>query len=879
MRKWLRERLARGRDAEERELGKEIRFHFEMQAEQFEREGLSPEEARRKARRKLGSMLAAAESTRDARPLHWLASWWQDLLHGQALLWRNRQASLLAFGVLALGIGAVTFVFAVAKAVLLDPPPFADAHELMVLSQRHRTENRRGTISYPEYEDYQRRSRLAASVAAFPSVAMQGTAVLPGAAAIHTEATVVTGNLFRTMGVPPLRGRWFNEQDDKEGSNHLAVISEGFWRQQFGGSDDAIGRTLQLDGSVYTIIGVMPASFQFPREKQDIWLPLTTVEQDSIPWLRRDVDWMKGLIRLKPGVTRDQAQAEFSSIAESLAKEYPEPNPVWQGVDLRPLQEEWVGNNRAPLLTISVAVVLLFLLAMVNLSSLLVGRTAARRRELAVRAALGASRWRIVRQVLMENAAVCMWACPAGVALAYAAFRLLQASPLPGLERLATSQWDVFTLLAPGVLLVLAPLAVSIGPALHAARKDLAAGVAGSGARGIAGPSGLRTQRWLIGVEVALAMVLCVGASLLLMSLRSLLQVDPGFRAENVLLVEFRLPTWKHDKSAGWLGVLGRILDETRSIPGVEAAGSTKYAPFTELDEGILLYPPGGDASGSFEVASIRPISPGYFAAMGIPILEGRDYNEADLTGTSRVILVSKGLAGKLHPGGDVLGREVAAFGPSGPRLRVIGIVGDVHTQRLNEAPLPAVYVPLSNFPRMHVAMAVRTAGEPLSYAGAVHRAILSVDKEQAIERITTMETLLEGASFSERLLTALLALFSASGLAIAALGTYGTVANFLSQRMRDLGIRMALGARQQQVFLLLLRTAVIPVLLGLAAGAVGSALTSGLLQSQLFAVQPTNPFAWTLAGGVILAVGVAAASIAALRSRRLDPAVVLRDQ
>lgn len=878
MRKWLRERLARGQDAEERELGQEIRIHFEMQAEQFEREGLSPEEARRKARRELGSMLAAAESTRDAQPLRWLASWWQDLVHGQALLWRNRQASLLAFAVLALGIGAVTLVFAVAKAVLLDPPPFADPHELMVLSRRHQTENTLSTIGYPEYEDYQRRSSLAASVAAFPSIAMQGTVVLPGAAAIHTEATVVTDNLFRTMGVPPLRGRWFDEQDDKEGSNRLAVISEGFWRQQFGGADDAIGRTLQLDGSVYTIIGVMPASFQFPREKQDVWLPLTTVEQDSVPWQRRGVRWMKGLVRLKPGVTRDQAQAEFSSIAESLAKEFPEPNPAWQGVDLSPLQEVWIGKNRAPLLTIFSAVVLLFLLALVNLSSLLVGRTAARRQELAVRSALGASRWRIVRQVLMENAAVCMWACPVGVALAYAAFRLLQASPAPGLERLAASQWDVFTLLAPGVLLVLAPLAVSLGPAVHAARKDLAAGLAGSGARGIAGPSGLRTQRWLIGVEVALAMMLCVGASLLFMSIRALLRVDPGFRAENVLLVEFRLPTWKHD-DLGWLNVLGRILDETRSIPGVEAAGSTKNAPFTEFDEDILLYPPDRGASKPFEVASVRPISPGYFAAMGIPILAGRDYNEADLTPTSRVILVSQGLAEKLYPGGDVLGREVAAFGPSGRRLRVIGIVGDVHTRRLDEAPLPAAYVPLRNFPRMHVAMAVRTAGEPLSYAGAVHKAILSVDKEQAIERITTMETLLEGSSFSERLLAALLALFGTSGLAIAALGTYGTVANFLSQRTRDLGIRMALGARQQQVFLLLLRTAVIPVLLGLAAGAVGSALTSRLLASQLFAVQPTNPFAWTLAGGVILAVGVAAASIAALRSRRLDPAVVLREQ
>lgn len=874
---WLNRLFSGTRSTEERELSDELRFHFEMQVEKFEREGLTETEARLKAHRDLGSMLSAAERTRESRPFGWLSSWRQDFVHGQALIWRNRQSSLLTFAVLALGIGAVTFVFAVSKAILFDPPPFADPGELMVLYRRNTAEGAKGFVSYPDLEDYRQRATSIESLAAFPGFAMKGTVVLPGASPIHTEATAVSGEFFPILGVAPIRGRWFDENDDKEGANQIAVVSESFWRQQLGGVDEALGRKLVLDGNVYTVIGVMPSSFQFPEEKQDIWLPLTTVSQDSVPWKLRPVRWLKGLVRLKTDISRERAEAEFAAITQALAKEFPDGSQGPQSAELHPVQDELIGRNRAPLLTILAAVAALFLLALVNLSSILIGRTVARRQELAVRAALGASRIRILRQVLLENAAVCLWAGPLGVAVAYVAFRVLQTYPIPGLERLGAARWDGLTLIPPAILLLMIPVLLSVGPLLHVMKSRASGGVVGSGTR-VSGSLGLRAQRWLIGVEVALAMVLCVSAALLFLSVRALLDVNPGFRPDHVLIVELRLPTWKY-KGQGYLDALERILAGIRAIPGVEAAGSTKFVPLTGIDEDLRVYPPGHDPAKAPPSPAMRPVTSGYFQAMGIPMLAGRDYTDADRTATPRPIIVSEGLASGGRGAQDLLGREIAIVRPDGPRARVIGVVADLRSRRLDEEGVPAMYPFIYHFSRMHAAIAIRTKGEPLSYATAVRNAILEAEKEQAFERITTMEAIVGRASFSERLLAALLAVFGWCGLAIAALGTYGTVANFLAQRTRDLGIRLALGARHAQVFSLLLGNALTPVLAGVLVGIAGSVAATRLIEAELFGVRPTSPVAWAIAGGSILAVALVAATLAAMRSRGLDPATILRDQ
>jgi len=803
-----------------------------------------------------------------------IADLWQDLRFGARMLAKQPGFTSIAVITLALGIGVNTAIFSVVYAVLLRPAPYPAPERLVVLATTGTQVDFRAGVAYPDYVDWRDRTHSFEDTACFLNTGFNLTGVEP---AVAVPGRRVNWNFFQILGVKPQLGRLFAAPDDRADAVPTAVIGHGLWREKFGGDAAVIGKTISLDGNPYTVIGVAPPGFELLR-RDDIFVSLGLWFTPDHNLLKRSNQFpLYVLGRLKSGVTLAQARADLSAVGAQLEREYPETNSGRSGTADK-LADVQVKDVRPVLLVLLGAVCCVLLIACVNVANLMLVRAAGRERELAVRLALGAGRGRIIRQLGAESLLI--------AALGGAAGLLLGAWGISSLTTLVPRtllQLDQVRLNQPVLLFTLGISALTgllfgLLPALHAARTDLNTSMK-EGGHSVASSGWERARKGLLVAEVGLALALLVGAGLMLRTLQQLTRVNPGFNTENLLTLRFTLPSRVYNIERR-LAFFRECRARLEALPGVRSAsfvmslpieGSAWDSPFMVADEPV-------PRPGAFPFASFTPVSANYFATMGIQLLAGRAFSEAEMNDTPAVTVINESLARQLWPGENLIGkrlRQGAADSQSAWR-EVIGVVADVKQKGLEqEAPLQ-VYLPLALRNSSSVGLVVRTEGEPLALAKGVEQTIRSLDKDLPL-RSRSIDELLGNAMARQRLTLTLLAILAALALLLAGVGIYGVMSYAVAQRQRELGIRLSLGATARDVLRLALAQGLKLALLGLALGLAAAFAATRWMQGLLYGVAPTDPL--TFVGAALLLSGVAlvACWLPARRATKVDPLIALR--
>ena len=795
----------------------------------------------------------------------------RDIRYAVRSLRRSPGFTAIAVLTLALGIGANSTIFSVVNGVLLQPLPYANPDQLVMVWGHHTTIGRE-VASQPDFLDWRAGNSVFSQMAAGANTTFDLTDV---GEPERVSAALATANFFQTLGATPVLGRTFAPQEERGAGNRVVILSYGFWQRRFGSSPGIVGQTITLSGLPYTVIGVAPPGFRFERDV-DVWAPLNLDTKRG-----RRGDFLTVIGRLKPGVTLDRAQAQMTTIARQLEQQYPETNTNW-GIELVPLKDQLVGGVRPALLIFMGAVGLVLLIACANVANLMLTRATAREREMAIRATLGAQQSRLVRQMLTESVLVSLAGGALGLLLAVwgvGALRSTQSSVIPRVSEIGIDGWVLaFTLLlalATGVLFGLVP-------ALRIARGELN-GALREGARGASGGMGVRQLRGvLVLAEVALALVLLVGAGLLIRSFDRLQRVDPGFNPDHVLSAEIVLPRARYGEAPRQRAFYRQLLDGMQGTPGVTSAALVSDVPLSGgasyLSFSVAGRPDPGP--GTVQDAEVFVASPDYFRTLGIPLLQGRLFTTQDDAGKSNVVVINHAMAQRYWPGGNPIGAHVTLDDPrdsSASWSTVVGVIGDVHHNRLNQEPYPQMYAPVAQVPQRAMMLVVRTAGDPTGLVGAVRRAVTSLDASLPISNIMTMEERVSHSVAQPRVNLTLLALFAGVALALAAVGIYGVVSYTVVQRTRELGIRMALGARPGDVLRLVIRQAMAPALAGVALGLVGAWGGTRLMASLLFGVSASDPMVFGAVALFLSGVALLASYIPARRATRVDPLVALQ--
>jgi putative ABC transport system permease protein len=794
----------------------------------------------------------------------------QDIRYAVRALRKAPAFTLVAVLTLALGIGANSTIFSVVNGVLLQPLPYAQPERLVMVWGHHTTIGRE-VASQPDYLDWRADNTVFSDMAALAHTSFDLTGV---GEPERLNAALTTANFFRTLGTTPLLGRAFLDREEKTGANQVAILSYGFWQRRFGGSPGIVGQTITLSGLPYTVVGVAPAGFRFERDV-DIWAPLRTDVTRS-----RRGDFLTVIGRLKPGVTFERAQTEMTTIAARLTQQYPETNTNWS-VELVPLKEQLVGAARPALLIFMGAVGLVLLIACANVANLMLTRAAAREREMAIRATLGAGQGRLIRQMLTESVLVSLVGGALGLLLALwgvAALQGVQSSLIPRLGEVGIDGWVLgFTLL----LSVLTGVLFGLAPALRVGRGELH-GSLREGARGASAGMGVRQLRGaLVLAEVALALVLLVGAGLLIKSFDRLQRVDPGFTPDHVLTAQIVLPGARYGEEARQRAFYSQLLDALRSAPGVQGAAVATDVPLSG-GANYLSFSIAGQADpgpGVVQDAEVFVASPDYFHVLGIPLRQGRLFTEQDGAGAPNVVVINHAMAQRYWPGRDPLGARITLGDPadSAGWRTVVGVIGGVRHNSLDADPYPQMFAPVAQMPRRAVMVLARTAGDPVALTGTLRRAVTSLDTNLPVSDVMTMEARVSRSVAQPRVNVTLLGLFAAVALLLAAVGIYGGVSYSVVQRTRELGIRMALGARPGDVLRLVVRQAMAPALVGVAVGLVGAWAGTRLMASLLFGVSTSDPAVFAAVALFLAGVALLASYIPARRATRVDPLVALQ--
>ena len=820
----------------------------------------------------------------------------QDFRYALRMLVRSPGFTAVAVATLALGIGANTAIFSVVHAVLLKPLPFEKPEELVRVTadQTGQGVTDVGT-SPPELFDYRDRSNAFSAISGLYPINANITGMERPERA---EVLLVDLNYFDMLGVKPQVGRFFEKNDYRPGIAEIAVISDGWWRRHYAADPNAIGRTFRLDDDMYTIVGVAPPGFRHPGQSLqtdvEVWAPSGwSAAPFRLPIPRGAYFFRGALARLKPGVTVGAAQRRLDALAESFRKEYPNDYRASDGWTPRvvPLQQDVVGATRPALVVLLAAVGFVLLIACANVANLLLARASARRREIAVRQALGAGRARLVRQLLTESLALSLAGGVVGLALAAWGVEALVRLAPANLPRLTEIRVDVtvllFTLgaaLVTGVLFGLVPALQTAGGEMSASLKDSARGTSSGGGR--------RLRSVLVVAEFALALVLLTGAALLLRTLERLHRVDPGFRPHGLVTASMWLPqpnlpeTGRYFKNAAQVVLYRRILERVRAIPGVQAADGATRVPFGGFPNMNPFVVEGRDPErGGLGTAEFASASAGYFGTMAIPLKRGRAFDTRDVETAAPVAVVSESFAKRFFPGEDAIGKRIAlgrgnaaANGGNGPRwTEIVGVVGDVKSSALDLEERPAVYRPLEQAANLAFTLVIRTrlAAGPL--AAAVESEIHSIDNELPLYAVRTMDEAMGRTLAQRRFAMRLLGLFAAAALLLSAVGISGVIAYSVSQRTQEIGIRMALGARPLDVRRMLLGEGARLAGLGVVIGLAGAFLLTRLMASLLYGVGPRDPLTFFVVPGVLAAVALAATDLPARRASRVDPIRALR--
>ena len=866
------------RDSFEDRMDQEMRLHLEMRTEDLVRSGMPRLEAERRARLEFGGVELAQEQCRQARGLRLFDELRQDLSYGLRVLLKQPGFTAVAVLALALGVGANSAIFTIINAVLLRPLPFDDPGRLVVVWQTNpQRDSFQGLVSPPDLGDWQRQCRSLEQLAAFMP---RGVSLTGVADPEHLPGSHVSANLFPLLGVEPLLGRNFRPAEDGPQGDRVVIVSYGFWQRRFGGAPDLIGKTLTLNGAAHTVVGVMPPAFQFPVQGQfpippsELWLPLG-LDPGLVSRESRDLFTVG---RLKPTTTLAQAQAELAAIARQLEQQYPQSN-AGLGVSVVGLHEQIVKGLRPALLVLLGAVAFLLLIACANVSNLLLARAAARRKEIALRAALGAGQRRLLRQLLTESLLLALLGGACGLALAVWTVDVL-AGALPATmaragEVSVDRQVFGFTL----IVSLLTGLIFGLAPAWQAARLDLNEALKEGGGQGPGGAGPMRLLRLLVVGEVALALVLLVGAGLLIRSFHRLQQVSPGFNPERVVAVPFVLLPARYRDGNARAAFVEQVLQRVKALPGVQSAGVVTTLPFSgDFSTRTFTVEGRPPAAGESDVANQRAATPDYFRAMGIPLVKGRAFTAHDTFDAPAVVIINETMARQYFPGADPLGKRIVSpAGPGGDVMTVVGVVGDVKNARLDEEPKPEFYYSYFQNRSPFMVLVVRTATEPQALIAALRREVWAVDKDLPLANIATLEQLLGKTVAQRRLTMLLLGAFAAVALALAALGVYGLMSYAVAQRQHEMGIRLALGARAADVIGLIVGEGMALALLGLALGLAAALGLTRLMASLLFGVTPSDPATFAAVALLLTLVALLACWLPAWRVAKVDPLVALR--
>jgi predicted permease len=801
----------------------------------------------------------------------------QDTRFAVRSLAKNPAFTAVAVVTLALGIGANGAIFSVVNGVLLKPLPFPQPDQLLRAWQNNSTATSRepGPVSAMNLDDWRARRRLIADMGGYWfSDGQSGTDMTGIGEPQRLSVTFVTPGFWHTLAVPAMIGRVPRDDEMVRGSNDkIVVLSHSFWERQFGASRTVVGQRITLGGASHEIVGVMPESFRFPSSRVDAYIPFSTIPDGGIPRLR-PVRILSVVARMKPGVTVAQANAELNGIARALAAEYPE-NRLIAAASAAPLQDSMVGKVRTSLFVLLGAVGFVLLIAAVNLASLLLARATARERELAVRAALGAGRSRLVRQLFTESLVLAGAGGVAGVIIAKVGGALLLRVAAGQLPRAEDVGIDAKVLAFTAAVSVLTGLIFGLVPAIRASSPELQQSLR-EGARGsTGGTGGLRAA--LVVAEVALAMVLVIGAGLMTRSFIKLLQVDLGFSTDHRLALNYTISSARHGQAAALHDTYRRMLDAVRGVPGVLSAGAVRDMPFRGDGEPIPFLPPGGTPgpNGERPVATLMFTSDGFFSAMGMPLIAGRDLSPQDRDGAPGAFVINQALARKYFPNQNPVGQSLR-FGDS-TRLPIVGLVGDVRQTAVDEAPAPRIYASVYQIFRVKVNLVIRTRDDPSVMIKRAEDAIRTVDPEQTFTGAFTLDDVVSEAVARPRLLTVLLGLFGAMGLVLGALGIYGVLAYLVTQRTRELGVRIALGAQRRDVLNMIVGSGLRLAAFGVAIGFVGALAMTRLMQGVLYGVTAYDPLTFAIVATGLVAVAAFASWLPALRATRVDPLEALR--
>jgi putative ABC transport system permease protein len=803
----------------------------------------------------------------------------QDLKYGARVLWKSPGFTFIAVIALALGIGANTAIFSAVNTLIMRPLPYRNAERLVMVWEYNRTRNQHQNVINPgNYLDWRDQSKVFEEIAAFYDARVNLTGKEEP---VELPVQAATTNLFATLGVEPIKGRSFTEEDVTSDANPV-ILSYNLWQTRFGSDPKIVGQSITLNGKEATVIGVLPAGFQWFVKKgsltgkpAELWFPVGFTESESL----RKGRYMSAVARLKPGVTREQAQAEMNIIGSRLEQQYAKFNTGW-GVELVPLREQFVGEIRPALWILLGAVGFVLLIACANVANLLLARAAARHREIAIRTALGANRLRVIRQLLTESLLLSALGGVVGLMLAWWGIGVLTAFSPPDMVSLEKISINPTVLAFTMAVSFLTGIIFGIAPALEATRLNTSEMLKEGGKSTAGSPRVRRLRAAFVIAEIALSLVLLIGAGLMVKSLLRLQSVNPGFEADNLLTMRVILPGSKYKEDAQRIAFFQQAVERIKALPGVKSAGAVSFLPFTGLGAATGFKIEGRPDAGPGQklVTDVRVADENYFRAMSIPVISGRTFNADEETEKRHVVVINETLARKYFAGEDPVGKRLTIDMTDSPvPTEVIGVVGDVKHMSLDTETKAMVYWPHPELAYSGMTIVIRTTNDPLQLAAPAQAAIQAIDPNQPVSDIRTMNQLLAESVARARFNTLLLGLFSAVALVLAAVGIFGVISYSVTQRTHEIGIRMALGASASDVLSMIVRQGMMLAIIGVGLGLLAAFALTRLMQSLLFEVSASDPLTFAFVSLLLASVAFLACYIPARRATRVDPMTALR--
>jgi predicted permease len=878
---WKRVRNTVRRQPHDLEFQAEMEEHVRLLAEQYRRQGMTEEAAQLAARRQFGNPTLLQEDRRAMQILPAIDALRSDLTYAARMLRKNPGFAAAAVLTLALGIGANTAIFSVCNAVLFKPLPYADPDRIVMLSERQ-SDGKVGDVAPANFVDWRDASRSFNGMAAVRASSFASSFILGGQGeASRLVGGDVSSSFFSVLGVQFMLGRNFLPEEDRPGHNRVAILSYAAWSERFGADRDIVGKPITLDDKSYTVVGVLPADFQFgstaadfqARSQADIWVPLALDSQR----LQRGAHMLRVIARLKPGLKLAQAQADLDVLAANLAQQYPEHNKDI-GIAAVPLTDQVTGSVRVALETLLGAVGLVLLIACANVANLLLNRAAARQKEMAVRIALGASRRRLAQQLLTESLLLASLGGIAGFVLALAAIAALTPQLPADLSRAAGIAVDTRMLIFTAVISLVTGILFGLGPLFGPWRESPGESLKQNNRTS----SGIQTRlrSGLVMAQIAIAITLLIGAGLMVKSLWALMHVAPGFRSESVLTARLSLPRSRYPDNHRIAAFERELGERLQGRPGVTSAGFTTYLPLSGLENSWSFVIEGRPPLpvGTYNIAMHRPVSGGYFETIGIPLLRGRSFTAADTAESPWVTVINESMAREYWPSENPIGRRLQN-GPGEKWRTVIGVVGDVLHDGLDGAAKAEMYVPVEESSNIESdpTIVVRTALDSGASVAELRGVVSAIDPAIPVDRIETMQQLVLGSVAQPRFRTIVLTAFSLLALVMASIGIYGVMNYLVIQRTREFGIRLSLGATPTDVLRFVLRRAAVLIGAGTCLGLVGSVLLVRFISKLLFGTAPLDPLTFAAVPILLAAVALAASYIPARRATRIDPIVALR--